>query len=119
MRKKTKGKIKYHPKNTLYKGISWISILIAVALGSLVIGGFLFIPSTKRTPITTEYVTIPDPSCEGNNLHLCTFIVVTVTPTPRPTRTPNDDNGGGGGGGGHNGDDPPPPGGGGGGPKPL
>ena len=73
------------------KGIGWISIILAIAAGSLVIGGFLFIPNTPRTRITTEYITIPDPSCEGDNLHACTFIVVTVTPTPRPTRTPDDD----------------------------
>lgn len=89
LKSKTKPKIK--KKILKAKGIGWVSIILAIAAGSLVIGGFLFIPNTPRTRITSEYITIPDPSCEGDNLHACTFIVVTVTPTPRPTRTPRDD----------------------------
>jgi hypothetical protein len=113
---KRKNQKKQGRKGIRARGVSWISIILAIAVGSIVIGGFLFIPSTNRKYITNEYVTIYDPDCgEGENLHLCSFVIVTVTPTPRPTRTPNDDEGGGGGGGG--GHEPPP--GGGGGPKPL
>lgn len=103
MRKKVnlKSKIKSRSRRKFFKarGIGWISIILVVALGSLVVGGFMFIPKTKRTPVTSEYITITQPACEGDNLHACTFIIVTVTPSPRPTRTPNDDdddNGGGG-----------------------
>ncbi len=114
---KQKTKKKQGKKSFRARGVSWISIILAIAIGSIVIGGFLFIPSTNRKYITNEYVTIYDPDCgEGENLHLCSFVIVTVTPTPRPTRTPNDD------GDGNDGDDNgghAPTHGDGGGPRPL
>lgn len=94
-----KSRLRIKKKLLKARGIGWISIILAVALGSLVVGGFMFIPNTKRTPVTNEYITITQPACDGDNLHACSFIIVTVTPSPRPTRTPNDDddnNGGGG-----------------------
>lgn len=95
--RKSKNNKRQYKKNTF--GLSWISVVIIVGALSVGMGGFMFLSKSARTPIPEEYIVIPDPSCTGDNLHLCTFRIVTVTPSPKPTDEPNggkkdDDNGG-------------------------
>lgn len=82
--KKIRSKTK---KIKLNRGLSWLSILLVIIGLSILMGGFVFLPKFSRDNTTdnTQSIVQPDPDCsKGDNLHLCTFNLITVTPSPMP-----------------------------------
>ena len=80
---------KQHRKRTSFLGLSWLSILLVVGALSLVLGGVMFRPNSPRSTAMSNTVLLPEEGCDSqNNLHLCTFRMVTITPSPQPTSPP-------------------------------
>jgi hypothetical protein len=92
---KKRKHIKHHriQRKTKMRGLSWISVLIGIIALSILLGGFILLPKfqVSETPGNNSIVQPITGCTSGDNLHLCTFNVITVTPLP-PTPPPANTN---------------------------